>query len=110
MYAIDAVLLQETKTAFPSDTFLKSTGSSSLRGWRHLNSLEAASGQLIGWCDDVFDYSGELVREFVLSVRLTHRISGQYFVITSAYGPYNEGHKADFWQELHDASGWVVGP
>ena len=69
MYAIDIVLLQETKTAFSSDSFLRWIGGSSLRGCRHLNSLRVSCGQIIGWRDNVFDCYGEVVGEFLLGSR-----------------------------------------
>ena len=46
-----------------------------------------------------------VVGEFLLSVGLTYRDTSQHFVITSVYRPCNGGRKANFWQELRDASG-----
>ena len=68
MYAIDILLLQETKVAFPIDSFLRSIWGSSLMGWSCLNSMGATGEQCIGWRDNVFDYSSELVGEFLITV------------------------------------------
>jgi len=46
-----------------------------------------------------------LLQSASLLVGLTYRGTSQHFVITSVYRPCNGGRKANFWQELHDASG-----
>jgi len=45
MYVIDIVLLQETQVAFPSNSFLRSIGNSSLMGLSYLNPWD------IGWAN-----------------------------------------------------------
>ena len=100
LYDIDIVLIQETKAAFPSGSFFRSLGGTFLSGWNHLNSIRASGGQFIVGRDSIFECSSELVGEFLLSVRLTHRRFGQNFVITSVYGPCVEGGGADLWREL----------
>jgi len=58
----------------------------------------------------VYECSNELVGNSLLSVRLTHCRTRHDFVITSVYGPCNEGRRADLWQELHGTRGWAAGP
>jgi len=48
IYYIDIVLLQETKIAFPLDSFLRYIGGPFITGWSHLNSLRASEGSLLG--------------------------------------------------------------
>ena len=97
MYGFNVVFLQETKIASPSDSFLKSIGGTFITSWCFLNSLGASGGQLIGWSDNIFDCTSELIGEFLLSVKLTNRRTGQHFVVTSVYGPCTEGCLAAFW-------------
>ena len=86
LYGIDVVLFQESNTIFFSESFLHSIGEFLITCWRHLNSMGASLGQLIGWHDFVFDCSSELVGEFFLLAKLTNRKIRQHFVITSVYG------------------------
>jgi len=41
-----------------------------------------------------------LVAEFLLSIRLTYRKTGQVFAITLVYEPCIDEKSADFWQEF----------
>jgi len=99
IYAIDIVLLQETNTASPLDSFLRSIGGSMLTRWQRLNSLEAAVWQLIGWRENVFDCASILFKEFSLSVQFIRRGTGHQFIVSSAYRPCNGGRRVDFWQD-----------
>ena len=55
-------------------------------GWSYLNSLGASGKQIIGWRDNIFYYSSELVGKFLFSVKVIHHRTGKYFVIISVYG------------------------
>jgi len=96
IYDIDVALLQESKTAFPSDSFLKSLGGSFNSCWRHWNSSGASGEQLIGWHDNTFSYTNEVVGEFLISIKLTNCRTSQQFVVTLINGSCAEGHIVGF--------------
>ena len=108
IYCIDIVLIQESKALFPSDSFFRSLGGSFINGWSHLNSNGASGGQIIGWRDNIIEYSDELIGEFLLSVRLTHRRTRQDFVVISIYEPCSEWRQVDLWHELSNTRGWAI--
>jgi len=108
--ALTLYSFKNLKATFPSDFFFWSLGGSFINGWCHLNSIGASGGQIIGWKDNIFECSDELVGEFLLLVRLTHRRTRQDFVVTSAYKPCTEGRLVDLWHELRVTRGWTTCP
>ena len=84
MFCIDIVLLQESKTAFSYDCFLRSIGDAFITGWSHLNAIGASRATYS--LANIFVCTGGIVGEFYLSVQLTNRRSGQQFVAISVYG------------------------
>ncbi len=81
------VCLQESKVQSVSGSFRKSFVGPYFDKCQFLEANDASGCLITCWNSKFFECSDVLVRNFSITVHLTHRASGVIFFVTNVYGP-----------------------
>jgi exonuclease III len=102
------VCLQGTKLAsIHRQTTLEILGQA-LNGYHYLPTGGTRGRILLGWNSDVVDTSNLVLKDFSLSATVKLKTYGSSFLLTTVYGPFDEGEKTRFLEELSSLKPVVV--
>lgn len=94
------VCLQESKVKHVSGSFLRSVARSFLNKCVFLESDGASGGVITCWSSRAYTCHDLLVRNYSITVRLTHDKIGKNFYVTNVYGLATWDGKEEFYSEL----------
>ena len=112
LYSAKATILclQETKLDFIDNGLACEIAGPSRRSFSYLPAIGTRGGIALFWDASVVSVSNTVLRQFSITATVTCCQSGRAFILTSVYGPTDDGDKSTFLAEMKSCTPAVAAP